>query len=61
MLEVLSKSLDVLQNTVARFQLAAYSPDLVIEIPKNASTFYEFERARELIEIGRSRAEKVLG
>jgi NTE family protein len=61
MLEVLSKSLDVLQNTVARFQLAAYSPDLVIEIPKNASTFYEFQRARELISIGRSRAEKALG
>lgn len=61
MLEVLSKSLDVMQNTVARFKLAAYSPDVVIEIPKHASTFYEFGRARELIALGRNRAEEVLG
>jgi NTE family protein len=57
---VISKSLDAMQSTIARLKLAAYTPDIVIEIPKNVSTIYEFERARELIEIGRQETEAVL-
>ncbi len=58
--DIISKSLDAMQSTIAAFKLASYSPDLIIEIPKNVATIYEFERARELIEIGRCRAEAAL-
>jgi len=58
--DVISKSLDAMQSTIARLKLAAYTPDIVIEIPKNVCTIYEFERARELIEIGRQETEAVL-
>ncbi len=58
--DVISKSLDAMQSTIARLKLAAYTPDIVIEIPKNVCTIYEFERARELIEIGRNETESVL-
>lgn len=58
--EVVGRSLDTLQNIIARFKLAAYSPDVVIEIPKNVCSFYEFHRARELIKIGRQKAEESL-
>ncbi len=58
--DVISKSLDAMQSTIARLKLAAYTPDIVIEIPKNVCTIYEFERARELIEIGRQETETVL-
>ena len=58
--DVISKSLDAMQSTIARLKLAAYTPDIVIEIPKNVCTIYEFERARELIEIGRQETIEVL-
>ena len=59
--EVISKSWDTMQNTIARVQSAMYSPDIVIEIPSNACAFWEFHRAREMIDLGRERAERVLG
>lgn len=58
--DVVASSMDTMQNTIARFRLAAYSPDVVINIPRNVCTFYEFHRARELIAVGRHRAEVVM-
>ncbi len=58
--DLISRSIDTMQNTIARFKLAAYSPDVVIDIPRNACAFYEFHRARELIDIGRERAIEAL-
>ncbi len=54
--DVISKSIDVMQLTITNFKLAAYRPDILIEIPKAVCTMYEFERAEELIEIGRREA-----
>lgn len=50
--DVISKSIDAMQNTIARFKLAAYAPDVVVNIPSNSCAFYEFYRAEELIELG---------
>ena len=58
--EVVSNSLETMQNTIARFQLAAYTPDVIIELPRNACAFYEFYRGDEMINLGRKRAEAVL-
>ena len=59
-LELFARSLDVVQETVTRFKLAAQPPDLVISIPRNACAFYEFHRAEELIEFGRERTRAAL-
>jgi NTE family protein len=59
-LELFARSLDVVQETVTRFKLAAQPPDLVIPIPRNACAFYEFHRAEELIEFGRERTRAAL-
>lgn len=59
--DIVSRSYDTMQNSIARFKLAAYSPDVIIDIPKNICSFFEFERADEIIEIGRSKANSVLG
>ncbi len=59
--DILSSTIDTMQNTIARFQLAAYSPDIIIDIPRNTCSFYEFERAQEMIGIGRQYAERVIG
>ena len=58
--DVISNSLETMQNTIARFQLAAYTPDVIIELPRNACAFYEFYRAEEMIDLGRTRAESLL-
>jgi NTE family protein len=43
--DVISQAMDTMQNTVSRLKLATYSPDSLIDIPKNACYFYEFDRA----------------
>jgi NTE family protein len=59
-MELFARSLDVVQETVTRFKLAAQPPDLVIPIPRNACAFYEFHRAEEMIELGRQRTRDAL-
>lgn len=58
--DAMSMSLDTMQSAIAKLKLAAYSPDVIIDIPRDACTFYEFYRAEELIEIGRERAAQIL-
>ncbi len=60
LLETFALSLDVVQETITRFKLAAQPPDLVIAIPRNVCAFYEFHRAEELIELGRTRTREAL-
>lgn len=60
LLDIIVKSMSIMESTLAQTQLKAYAPDLVIDIPNNACNFYEFHRARELIEIGRNRTEAAL-
>jgi len=51
---------DAMQSTIARQKLAAYPPDLIIEIPRDAARTFEIDRAAELIELGREVAEAAL-
>ncbi|MGZ8460612.1 MAG: patatin-like phospholipase family protein [Candidatus Deferrimicrobiaceae bacterium] len=55
--EIMFRSMDIMQDMIARFQLAAYSPEVVIEIPRDVCGVYEIYRGRELIRIGRKKAE----
>ena len=56
--EVVFASMEAMQATIARLKLAAYSPDVTIEVPRNACAYHEFWRARELIALGRERTER---
>jgi len=58
--EVLSRAMDMMQANLARLRLAAYEPNLLIQLPRNMASVYEFYRARELIELGREQARKAL-
>lgn len=53
-------SLDAMQASIARCMLAAYPPDLLIEIPIDTCGVYEFYRAREIIETGEFLAESAI-
>ncbi len=59
-LDLLTLSLDLMQANLAQLRLAAYQPDLLIEMPANVCMAHEFHRARELIDIGRAHAREVL-
>jgi len=61
MIDVALRSFEAMENTIARLKQAAYSPDAIIEIPRNACRIHEFWRAEEMIALGRERAERVIG
>lgn len=50
--DLLVKSIDVMQGAIARLKLAAYTPDRVIDIPRDACSFFEFNRAEEMADLG---------
>lgn len=58
--EVFAGAMDTMQTTIGRLKMAAYAPDIVIEIPNNLGTFFEFYRAQELIAYGRQKTMEVL-
>ncbi len=60
LMEVMTRSLETMQERIARVQLALEPPELLINIPRDACEFYEFWRAAELVEIGRVQAQKAL-
>ena len=53
-------SLDAMQASIARCMLAAYPPDLLIEVPINTCGAHEFYRATEVIRAGEEYAEQAL-
>ena len=57
---IVIEAFEAMQSTIARQKLAAYPPDIVIEIPRNACHTLEFDRAPEMIELGYRRAKECL-
>lgn len=55
--EVMNRSLDIMQSTLARHQLAAYPPDVLVEIPRTACRSLDFHKAADMIALGRSLTE----
>jgi len=58
--ELVYKSMATVQTVMTHFKLAAYRPDLLVEVPRNLCTFFEFHRAEELVEFGYRRTEETL-
>lgn len=59
-LEIMTKSLDSMQDRIARHQLAAYQPDSLIDISVNACGMLDFHRAEEMIALGHRQAKNVI-
>jgi NTE family protein len=58
--DIADQAFDAMQGTIARQKLAAYPPDIEIQIARNACGTLEFDRAEEMIEIGREKAADAL-
>jgi len=50
--DIMLGSFDAMQAAIARFRLAAYPPDVLIEIPNNICQTHEIYKARALIAAG---------
>ena len=60
MFDIMGRTIDIMQNAVLDCKMAGYSPDIIIGIPNDACGFYEFNRAYEMIELGRMIAKEHL-
>ncbi len=58
--DIAIQAFEAMQSTIARQKLAAYPPDIVIEIPRNACRTLEYDRASEMIELGYRKAKECL-
>lgn len=57
---VMLEAFDAMQKTIARYRLAAYPPDILIEIPNNVCRTLEVYKARRLIYAGEHWAREAL-
>ena len=53
MFDIMGRTIDIMQNAIMESKMAGYGPDMIIGVPNNACGFYEFNKAYELIELGR--------
>ncbi|HZA11660.1 patatin-like phospholipase family protein [Mycobacterium sp.] len=59
-LEVMNRTIDIMQAALARHHLATYPPDILIEVPRTASRTLDFHRAADIIDVGRALAARAL-
>ena len=57
--KIADNSFDAMQGTIARMKLAAYPPDVEIEVPRNLCGTLEFNRADEIIDYGYNLCDKL--
>lgn len=57
---VADQAFDAMQGTIARQKLAAYPPDIVLEVLRNICGTLEFDRAEQMIRFGYDLAERTL-
>mgnify|MGYP003650902801 CR=1 FL=1 len=59
-LDMVLESFDITQAALAKYKVAGYPPDVLIEIPKTVCSTYEFHRGKDLIRLGRHLADEAL-
>ena len=59
-LDLMLASFDITQASLAKYKIAGYPPDVLIEVPKTVCGAYEFHRARALIALGNHLAVEAL-
>lgn len=60
LIDLLTTSYNFTQDRLTELMIESYKPDMLIEIPRNTCTTFEFYRAEELIEAGKNAYNKAL-
>lgn len=58
--ETILRSVEAMQDRIARYQIAAYGPDILVEIPADACGTTDFHCAEDIIALGYRRAREEL-
>jgi len=58
--KLLNKTIQILRNQLTNMTLEMYPPDILINISKDESGFFDFHRTEELVKAGREIAKNVL-
>jgi NTE family protein len=59
-MEMLNQCFETMQATMAKYKMAGYEPDVEVRIDRDACSFFELHRAKEMIEMGRQAALEAL-
>ncbi len=60
MFDIMGKTIDIMQNAILESKMAGYMPDILIDIPNNVCGFYEFNKAYDMIELGKVIAKEMI-
>jgi len=55
-IDVINLSLETMQALIERFRMAANPPDVLVSVPSRVCATFDFHRANEVIEVGRTLA-----
>lgn len=59
-MELINRSIDTMQNTIAHMKLAAHQPDILIEIPRSVGGLFDYNLAEDIINEGYQLCEEAL-
>jgi NTE family protein len=57
---ILDQSFDTMQRSLTQYRIGGYPPDIMIELPKNICSTFDFHKAKMLIEAGKKAVEEAL-
>ena len=60
LLGIVNQTLETMQSSLVRYQIASYPPDVLIEIPKTGCRVYDFHKAASQIQLGYETTSKIL-
>lgn len=59
-LDVVDRSLHIMQQAIQRYRIAGFPPDVMVDVPYDVCGTMDFHRAKDVIEVGRDRARAAL-
>ena len=60
MLDLLTMSFDTMSALICRYRMAANPPDVLVTVPSNAVRTFDFHKAAEMIDLGRTLTSEAL-
>ena len=51
--DVVSQSIEAMQSILTGYRMAGNRPDVLVEVPSDSCSAFDFHRAEEMIELGR--------
>lgn len=60
LLELMNRSVETMQNTIAHMKLAAHQPDILIEVPRREGGLFDYHLAEQIINEGYRLCEEAL-